>query len=268
MNVRSSVDYGHNNNDDPYSRRQSSAYGRNASLTPGSNPGSRPPSRHGSNMSLNSEDDPSGRRGSNVRRSSSMLATSMTMAGTGTCQSRRAREMPQFQRPFPQSGGTCSSSTSSFLHIHCVNISSRWSGLDCTACSPSTCSTGRPADGAQHITCSAEVLYFKVIVAPCQRVSNAEPSCEARWADAQASGDAVGAGKPVCAQHHQVRVCQVASPATCPDLQASVSDAKLFAHLELKLQHPTSWRMTPSGSPVHEHGCPHSLDDLPGRWAP
>ena len=72
MNVRSSVDYGHNNNDDPYSRRQSSAYGRNASLTPGSNPGSRPPSRHGSNMSLNSEDDPSGRRGSHVRRSSSM----------------------------------------------------------------------------------------------------------------------------------------------------------------------------------------------------
>ena len=70
MNVRSSVDYGYN--DDPYSRRQSSAYGRNASLTPGSNPGSRPPSRHGSNMSLNSEDDPSGRRGSNVRRSSSM----------------------------------------------------------------------------------------------------------------------------------------------------------------------------------------------------
>jgi len=73
MNVRSSVDYGNNNhhNDDPYNRRQSSAYGRNASLTPGSNPGSRPPSRHGSNMSLNSEDD-SGRRGSNVRRSSSM----------------------------------------------------------------------------------------------------------------------------------------------------------------------------------------------------
>jgi len=68
MNVRSSVDYG--NNDDPYSRRQSTQGGRN-SLTPGSNPGSRPPSRHGSNMSLNSEDD-GGRRGSNVRRSSSM----------------------------------------------------------------------------------------------------------------------------------------------------------------------------------------------------
>lgn len=69
MNVRSSVDYGYNN-DDPYSRRQSSHGGRN-SLTPGSNPGSRPPSRHGSNMSLNSEED-GGRRGSNVRRSSSM----------------------------------------------------------------------------------------------------------------------------------------------------------------------------------------------------
>merc|ERR1719419_774675 len=51
MNVRSSVDYGYN--DDPYSRRQSTQGGRN-SLTPGSNPGSRPPSRHGSNMSLNS----------------------------------------------------------------------------------------------------------------------------------------------------------------------------------------------------------------------
>ena len=68
MNVRSSVDYSYN--DDPYSRRQSAAAGRN-SLTPGSQPGSRPPSRHGSNMSLNSEDD-GGRRGSNVRRSSSM----------------------------------------------------------------------------------------------------------------------------------------------------------------------------------------------------
>merc|ERR1712106_1110544 len=47
--------------------------GRN-SLTPGSQPGSRPgsrpPSRHGSNMSLNSDDD--GRRGSGVRRTSSM----------------------------------------------------------------------------------------------------------------------------------------------------------------------------------------------------
>merc|ERR1719445_2739373 len=64
MNVRSSVDYGYNN-DDPYSRRQSSHGGRN-SLTPGSNPGSRPPSRHGSNMSLNSDN------GSGVRRTSSM----------------------------------------------------------------------------------------------------------------------------------------------------------------------------------------------------
>merc|ERR1719419_1316487 len=68
MNVRSSVDYG-GYNDDPYSRRQSSQGGRN-SLTPGSQPGSRPPSRHGSNMSLNSDDD--GRRGSGVRRTSSM----------------------------------------------------------------------------------------------------------------------------------------------------------------------------------------------------
>merc|ERR1740116_460853 len=68
MNVRSSVDYGQ----DDYGRR-SSGMGRN-SLTPGSQPGSRPgsraPSHHGSNVSLNSEDD--GRRGSGVRRTSSM----------------------------------------------------------------------------------------------------------------------------------------------------------------------------------------------------
>merc|ERR1712168_63911 len=72
MNIRSSVDYGY----DSYDRR-TSTQGRN-SLTPGSQPGSqpgsrpgsRPPSRHGSNMSLNSDDD--GRRGSGVRRTSSM----------------------------------------------------------------------------------------------------------------------------------------------------------------------------------------------------
>jgi hypothetical protein len=68
MNVRSSVDYGYE-----YDSRRTSTQGRN-SLTPGSQPGSRPgsrpPSRHGSNMSLNSEDD--GRRGSGVRRTSSM----------------------------------------------------------------------------------------------------------------------------------------------------------------------------------------------------
>merc|ERR1712203_529586 len=64
MNVRSSVDYGQ----DDYGRR-SSGMGRN-SLTPGSQPGSRAPSHHGSNVSLNSEDD--GRRGSGVRRTSSM----------------------------------------------------------------------------------------------------------------------------------------------------------------------------------------------------
>jgi len=64
MNIRSSVDYGY----DSYDRR-TSTQGRN-SLTPGSQPGSRPPSRHGSNLSLNSEDD--GRRGSGVRRTSSM----------------------------------------------------------------------------------------------------------------------------------------------------------------------------------------------------
>eukprot|EP00090_Calanus_glacialis_P003456 TRINITY_DN1255_c0_g1_i12.p1 TRINITY_DN1255_c0_g1~~TRINITY_DN1255_c0_g1_i12.p1 ORF type:complete len:5152 (+),score=1465.32 TRINITY_DN1255_c0_g1_i12:61-15516(+) len=70
MNVRSSVDYGYQ--DESISRR-ASTQGRN-SLTPGSQPGSRPgsrpPSRHGSNMSLNSDDD--GRRGSGVRRTSSM----------------------------------------------------------------------------------------------------------------------------------------------------------------------------------------------------
>jgi len=79
MNVRSSVDYG-GYNDDPYARRQSSQGGRN-SLTPGSQPGSRPPSRHGSNMSLNSEDD-GGRRGSNVRRSSSMRSGARGMRPT------------------------------------------------------------------------------------------------------------------------------------------------------------------------------------------
>merc|ERR1719339_826460 len=80
MNVRSSVDYGGGYGEDPYSRRQSSAAGRN-SLTPGSQPGSRPPSRHGSNMSLNSEDD-QGRRGSNVRRSSSMRSGARGMRPT------------------------------------------------------------------------------------------------------------------------------------------------------------------------------------------
>ena len=72
MNVRSSVDYGQ----DDYGRR-SSGYGRN-SLTPGSQPGSRPgsraPSHHGSNVSLNSQDDE--RRGSGVRRTSSMRSQS------------------------------------------------------------------------------------------------------------------------------------------------------------------------------------------------
>merc|ERR1712106_17197 len=72
MNVRSSVDYGYQDETSSFSRR-TSTQGRN-SLTPGSQPGSRPgsrpPSRHGSNMSLNSDDD--GRRGSGVRRTSSM----------------------------------------------------------------------------------------------------------------------------------------------------------------------------------------------------
>merc|ERR1712013_723695 len=71
MNVRSSVDYGYQDESMSFSRR-TSTQGRN-SLTPGSQPGSRPgsrpPSRHGSNMSLNSDDD--GRRGSGVRRTSS-----------------------------------------------------------------------------------------------------------------------------------------------------------------------------------------------------
>jgi len=80
MNVRSSIDYGNNNYDDPYGRRPSASIGRN-SLTPGSNPGSRPPSRHGSNMSLNSEED-GGRRGSNVRRSSSMRSGARGMRPT------------------------------------------------------------------------------------------------------------------------------------------------------------------------------------------
>lgn len=79
MNVRSSVDYGQ----DDYSRRSSAAQGRN-SLTPGSQPGSRPgsraPSHHGSNVSLNSEDD--GRRGSGVRRTSSMRSGSRGLRPT------------------------------------------------------------------------------------------------------------------------------------------------------------------------------------------
>merc|ERR1719317_385561 len=64
MNVRSSVDYGYQDESMSFSRR-TSTQGRNSST-----PGSRPPSRHGSNMSLNSDDD--GRRGSGVRRTSSM----------------------------------------------------------------------------------------------------------------------------------------------------------------------------------------------------
>merc|ERR1719220_475519 len=78
MNVRSSVDYGQ----DDYGRR-SSGMGRN-SLTPGSGPNSRPgsraPSHHGSNVSLNSEDD--GRRGSGVRRTSSMRSGSRGLRPT------------------------------------------------------------------------------------------------------------------------------------------------------------------------------------------
>merc|ERR1719466_353106 len=79
MNVRSSVDYG----SDYYDSRRTSTQGRN-SLTPGSQPGSRPgsrpPSRHGSNLSLNSEDD--GRRGSGVRRTSSMRSGARTLRPT------------------------------------------------------------------------------------------------------------------------------------------------------------------------------------------
>merc|ERR1712158_326529 len=78
MNVRSSVDYGQ----DDYGRR-SSGMGRN-SLTPGSGPNSRPgsraPSHHGPNVSLNSEDD--GRRGSGVRRTSSMRSGSRGLRPT------------------------------------------------------------------------------------------------------------------------------------------------------------------------------------------
>merc|ERR1719220_2290492 len=78
MNVRSSVDYGQ----DDYGRR-SSGMGRN-SLTPGSGPNSRPgsraPSHHGSNVSLNSEDD--GRRGSGGRRTSSMRSGSRGLRPT------------------------------------------------------------------------------------------------------------------------------------------------------------------------------------------
>merc|ERR1712106_671263 len=83
MNVRSSVDYGGQHQDDStnFSRRTSSAQGGRNSLTPssqpGSRPGSRPPSRHGSNMSLNSDED--GRRGSGVRRTSSMRSGSRTL---------------------------------------------------------------------------------------------------------------------------------------------------------------------------------------------
>jgi len=83
MNVRSSVDYGGQYQDESvnFSRRTSSAQGGRNSLTPGSQPGSRPgsrpPSRHGSNVSLNSEED--GRRGSGVRRTSSMRSGSRTL---------------------------------------------------------------------------------------------------------------------------------------------------------------------------------------------
>lgn len=51
-----------------------------------------------------------------MRRSMSMDPRRVSMADTGTCHNRRASEMPQFQRPLPQSGGTCSSTCSSPLH--------------------------------------------------------------------------------------------------------------------------------------------------------
>merc|ERR1719402_2132054 len=70
MNVRSSVDYGQ----DDYGRR-SSGYGRNSLR-----PGSRAPSHHGSNVSLNSNDDE--RRGSSVRRTSSMRSGSRGLRPT------------------------------------------------------------------------------------------------------------------------------------------------------------------------------------------
>ncbi len=50
-----------------------------------------------------------------TRRSSSSAAMSVSMAGTGTCQSRRAREVPALRRPLPQSGGIWRSTYSSVL---------------------------------------------------------------------------------------------------------------------------------------------------------
>ena len=62
MSTRASMDAGYDN-------ETMMGYTRRQSTQPGSRNGSRPPSRTGSNLSLDSEDGP---RGSGVRRSSSM----------------------------------------------------------------------------------------------------------------------------------------------------------------------------------------------------
>eukprot|EP00096_Caligus_rogercresseyi_P007577 TRINITY_DN254_c0_g2_i2.p1 TRINITY_DN254_c0_g2~~TRINITY_DN254_c0_g2_i2.p1 ORF type:complete len:437 (-),score=119.02 TRINITY_DN254_c0_g2_i2:1038-2348(-) len=69
---RGSIDAG------SYSEEQMSFSNRRPSGIPGSRNGSRPPSRAGSNMSLNSDESPRG--GSSVRRSSSMRSGGSTLA--------------------------------------------------------------------------------------------------------------------------------------------------------------------------------------------
>lgn len=79
----------------PYDEGQMGFTSRRASALPRHNNGSRPPSRTGSNVSLNSDDSP---RGGSVRRSSSMrsgagggrASTLRTPVGFGSSSPRKA----------------------------------------------------------------------------------------------------------------------------------------------------------------------------------
>ena len=89
---RASFD-GAGGNFDPQLRQDVAAYRRQSGLGgPGSRGGSRPPSRTGSNISLNSDDSPGG---SGIRRSSSMRSggrqqTRPTPVGFGSSTPRKA----------------------------------------------------------------------------------------------------------------------------------------------------------------------------------
>ena len=96
-------------------RDQQMGFARRQSGIPGSRGGSRPSSRAGSNLSLNSDDSP---RGSNVRRSSSMrsgaqqtqrtsILSQQTPVGFGSSSPRRI-STPVTNGAAPRSGSNAS----------------------------------------------------------------------------------------------------------------------------------------------------------------